>query len=86
MTIDQHRVLIEGDPVGRPIAGCTFAAPGNPPCLLTLAVKKGYSSFVTIGGRPVCLDTVTGLTNGFQPGTWNYKVKNAGQGFVRSAG
>jgi hypothetical protein len=52
------------------------------PCLTTLVVKQGYSTFVTIGGRAVCLDTVTGLTDGSPPGTVNYRVVDPGQRLV----
>jgi len=79
-------LLVRNDPEGRAIVGCPNAAPGVVPCLHTLPVKEGYSDFVRIGGRAVCLDTVTGLTDGVPPGTFRYSVKNAGQRFVRSNG
>jgi len=56
--------------------------PGLKPCATTLRVTKGYSDFVSIGGRRVCLDAVTGLTDGTPPGTVNYVVRKPGQRLV----
>lgn len=77
-------VLVQNDPEGRPIQGCPNVAPGLVPCLQTLPVERGYSSFVRIAGRPLCLDNLKGLTTGVPPGTFSYTVKNAGQALVRS--
>jgi hypothetical protein len=79
------RVLVRPDPQGRAIAGCPNAAPGQKACLNTLPVLEGYSTFVRIEGRAVCLDSVTGLTDGVPPGLFRYQVKNAGQRLVRCA-
>jgi hypothetical protein len=43
---------------------------------------EGYSSFVRINGRAVCLDTVTGFTDGTPPGVVKYIVRHPGQKFV----
>jgi hypothetical protein len=45
-------------------------------------VKEGYSAFVTIDGKPVCLDSLQGLTDGTPPGTVKYKVNAPGQTLV----
>lgn len=84
VTISGRRVLVKADPVGKPIVGCINANPpaGIKPCTSTLPVQKGYSEFVRIDGRAVCLDTVTGLTDGTPPGSHKYKVRDPGQGFV----
>jgi hypothetical protein len=82
VTINGQPVLVEPDPVGRPISGCPNVGATIKPCTSTLAVREGYSDLLTINGRRVCLDTVTGLTDGTPPGTVPYKVKNPGQGFV----
>jgi hypothetical protein len=81
VTIHGRCVLVEPDPVGRPISGCPMVVPFKP-CLVTLLVRKGYSDLLSIGGAKVCLDTVTGLTDGTPPGTVMYKVNDAGQKFV----
>lgn len=75
-------VLVRADPEGRPIAGCPNIGPTIKPCTSTLAVQKGYSSFVRIDGRAVCLDSVTGLTDGTPPGVVKYKVNAPGQTLV----
>ena len=85
--IGGRRVLVEKDPEGRPIKGCPNINIGIKPCTHTLPVKAGYSELVRIGGRRVCLDTVTGLTDGTPPGVVKYLVrgdtaKEAGQVFV----
>jgi len=58
---------------------------GIRPCLTTLKVTAGYSNLIRIAGRRVCLDTITGLTDGTPPGLVKYKVNNAGQPFVQEA-
>jgi hypothetical protein len=85
VTIKGRRVLVENDPEGRSIVGCTNVNPvlGIRPCLTTLKVTAGYSDLIRIDGKRVCLDTVTGLTDGSPPGTVKYKVNDAGQPFVR---
>ena len=80
--IDGAPVLVEADPEQRPIAGCPNTGPAIKPCTSTLKVTDGYSSLVRIGKRRVCLDTVTGLTDGTPPGTVQYKVRHPGQNYV----
>jgi hypothetical protein len=82
VTIGQRRVLVEADPESRSISGCGNAAPPMRPCLTTLAVKEGYSAFVRISGHRVCLDSVSGLTDGMPPGVVRYTVRQPGQTFV----
>jgi hypothetical protein len=82
VTINGRRVLVEADPEGRPIAGCPWVSPGMKPCLTTLKVQQGYSSLIAIQGRRLCLDTVTGLTDGTPPGTFKYSVRRPGQDLV----
>ena len=84
-TIARRKVLIAPDPEGRLIKGCTNANPvvGIRPCLTTLKVKAGYSAFIRIEGHFVCLETVTGLTDGTPPGTVSYKVRKPGQSLVK---
>jgi len=84
--INGSRVLVERNPEGRPIVGCPNAAPPSKPCLTTLAVQTGYSGLLSIDGKRVCLDTVTGLTDGTPPGIVKYKVRNPGQDLVTEAG
>ncbi len=84
VSIGRARVLVEPDPVGKPIAGCVNANPpaGIKPCTSTLVVRQGYSELLRIAGRRVCLDTVEGLTDGTPPGSHKYKVRHPGQEFV----
>jgi hypothetical protein len=85
VTIGRRRVLVESDPEGRPISGCPMIGATIKPCTRTLTVTVGYSDLLRIEGRRVCLDTVTGLTDGTPPGTVEYDVRDAGQGFVSQA-
>jgi len=82
--IAERRALVENDPEGRDIHACSNVNPviGLKPCLHTLVVKEGYSTFVRIGGHAVCLDTVTGLTDGSPPGVVNYDVVDPAQTLV----
>ncbi len=75
-------ILVEDDPEGRPIGGCPNAGPTIKPCTSTLAVQEGYSSLLRIAGNRVCLDRVTGLTDGTPPGMVKYRVRHPGQDFV----
>jgi hypothetical protein len=77
-----RRVLVENDPEGRPIAGCPNIGATIKPCALTKKVDTGYSQFVRVGGKPVCLDTVKGYTDGTPPLSVEYKVRTPGQEFV----
>ena len=87
VTVEKRRVLVEADPEGRSISSCPNANPfaGMKPCVLTLKVIVGYSDFVRIDGKPICLDTVTGLTDGTPSGTVIYKVREPGQTLVTEA-
>lgn len=82
VTIGGRKVLVENDPEGRPISGCPNVGVTIKPCQLTLRVNAGYSEWIRIDGRPVCLDTVDGLTEGTPPGTVHYRVRQPGQDFV----
>lgn len=77
-----RRVLVATDPEGRPISGCPNYGPSIKPCTTTLKVQAGYSGWIRIGGRALCLDTVTGYTDGTPPGVVKYVVNAAGQPWV----
>jgi len=87
VTVEGVPVLVATDPEGRPIAGCPNLNPitGQKPCLTTLKVQRGYSALSKIGGKKVCLQTVTGFTDGTPPGVFKYSVRAPGQAFVRFA-
>lgn len=69
--IQGGNVLCEGDLSGAPIVGCTQPpSPGTKPCTLVVSTLPGSSApTVTVGGRPVLLSTLSGLTDGVPPGT-----------------
>jgi len=74
-------LLVANDPEGRPIAGCPNLTVVSKPCTSTLKVSIGYSRFLAIDQRPICLDTVKGSTDG-QGGAYKYKVNQPGQHLV----
>lgn len=80
--IEKRRVLVRDDPEGRTIMKCPNIGAAIKPCTHTLAVRTGYSAFVTIEGHPVCLDTISGYTDGTPPGTVRYEVRRSGQDIV----
>jgi hypothetical protein len=82
VTVAGRKLLIERDPESRPIGGCPNVGATIKPCTTTLAVQVGYSDLVRIDGKRICLDTVTGLTDGTPPGTVKYNVNVAGQNLV----
>ncbi|YCH07304.1 hypothetical protein ACTAQJ_19800 [Arthrobacter sp. alpha11c] len=77
-------VLVDNDPQGRDISMCPNVGINIKPCNKTLPVTKGYSTFVRIGGKAVCLDTVEGFTDGTPPGAVKYNVRRPGQTLVGS--
>lgn len=85
VSIQGHAVLVEPDPVGKPIVGCPNAGPAIKPCTATLPLKTGYSRLLRIGGRPVCLETLEGFTDGTPPGNVTYSVRRAGQTLVEAS-
>jgi hypothetical protein len=85
VTVAGRSVLVEKDPENRPITMCPNVGAAIKPCLHTLAVTQGYSDFLKIDGRRICLDTVTGLTDGTPPGIVKYIVRRPGQEFVYQA-
>jgi len=78
-TIDGRRVLVEPNPEGKTISGCPNYGLTIKPCTSTLKVQVGYSAYLRVDGKAVCLDTVTGLTDGTPPGTVKYHVRSPGQ-------
>lgn len=80
--IDGERVLVRGDPERKPITGCSNVGPTIKPCSLTLKVSAGYSDLVRIDGRPICLDPLTGNTDGTPPSAIRYVVLDPGQTLV----
>lgn len=80
--IAKSPVQVDNDPESKSIGGCPNIGVGIKPCTTTLKVTKGYSSWIKIGGRAICLDTVTGLTDGTPPGVVMYIVREPGQRFV----
>jgi hypothetical protein len=85
VTVEGRRVLVEVNPQGRPISKCPNVGATIKPCQITLPVQKGYSAWIRIDGSRVCLDTVTGLTDGTPPGTVHYRVLTPGQELVTEA-
>jgi len=85
VTVAGRKVQIQPDPESRTIGGCPNYGPTIKPCTTTLPVRGGYSTFIRISGKPVCLDTVWGLTDGTPPGIVKYQVASPGQQFVSGA-
>jgi hypothetical protein len=86
VTVEGKSVLVEDDPEGRLILGCPNIGATIKPCMKSLKVDTGYSEFVRIDGKPICLDTVTGFTDGTPPGMVKYRVQSPGQEFVSEVG
>jgi hypothetical protein len=63
-------VLCEPDLVGCPIVGCAQPpSPSSKPCLVVVSTLPGSTSMkVMAGGRPVYIQTLTGMTDGVPPG------------------
>jgi hypothetical protein len=77
------RVLVLGDLVGKPIAGCTtppVPVAGTLPCLATVtAGPSGVAPKLRVAGRPVLLESISGQTSGTiggAPQTWSVTSAN----------
>jgi hypothetical protein len=82
VTVERRPLLLRPDPQGRTIVGCPNYGATIKPCVATLPVESGYSCFVRVDGRALCLDAVTGTTDGTPPGMVKYKVRAAGQSLL----
>ncbi|MFJ5958020.1 hypothetical protein ACIQC5_18945 [Paenarthrobacter sp. NPDC092416] len=80
--VHESPILVDNDPQGRDISMCPHIGINIKPCNKTMPVTKGYSTFISIGGKAVCLDTVEGFTDGTPPGAVKYNVRRPGQTFV----
>lgn len=63
VTVETRRVLVRSDPVGRTIAGCPGVPPIQKQCTKTIRVTGGYSRFIRVDGRQVCMSNLVGLTD-----------------------
>lgn len=75
-------VLVEADPVGRVVVACPNVGLNVKPCTRTLAVQTGYSTFVSVDGHALCLQTVVGPTDGVDAQVVLYTVRDPGQQLV----
>jgi hypothetical protein len=82
VTINGISILVEPDPVPWAITGCPNIVPGQKPCTSTIKNVTGYSTFVTVDGHPICLDTIKGLTDGLPQ--VDYLVVTPGQDLVNA--
>ncbi|KXU87043.1 hypothetical protein CR51_36260 [Caballeronia megalochromosomata] len=81
---DGRRLLVDDDPEHRHISGCPNLNPaiGIKPCTSTLGVDEGYSDFVRIGGRRLCIAPLSGHTDGTPSGAVEYLTRDPGQHFI----
>jgi hypothetical protein len=83
LQIDGNSALVVGDLVGVSISGCTNpSSSSSKQCATTTSMIVGDASTLEAGGKPVLLDTATGLTDSIPPGTWS--VSDAGQSIVEA--
>ena len=74
VTIQGGAVMCAGDLEGSPIAACPVPpSPGSKPCTTVVSVlppmaPPSASAKVKVGGKPVLLATLTGMTDGVPPG------------------
>jgi hypothetical protein len=76
--------LCEPDLVGCPVVGCAQPpSPGTKPCTAVISTFPGSATpRLTVQGRPVYLQTLTGLTDGVPPGA--IMCVNPGQTIVQA--
>ncbi|MGI8334815.1 hypothetical protein ACRYCC_33095 [Actinomadura scrupuli] len=66
LTVGGAAVLADGDLLAARILGCRLTPPATP-CAQIITIDAGVSGALTVGGRPVLLQTAQGTTNA---GTW----------------
>jgi hypothetical protein len=78
-------VICEPDLVGAPVTGCGLpATSATSPCTTVIEVLPGSSApTILVGGRPVYVETLVGITNSRPPG--QVAVVFPGQGGVQAA-
>jgi hypothetical protein len=82
VTIEKQRMLVEPDTVKWEITGCPNEPPAMKPCKITETVESGYSTWIRVNGKRICLDTLTGFTDGIAHNLALYTVSQPGQAFV----
>jgi hypothetical protein len=70
VTIQGGPVMCEPDLVGALVVGCAQPpTPSTVPCTAVISTLPGSSNpMVLVGGRPVYIATLSGITNGVPPG------------------
>jgi hypothetical protein len=85
VTIEGKPILVTPDPVGRSIGGCPNIGASIRPCLNTLPIHHGESTFIKIDGRLVIRADLWGYTDGTPPGAVKYEVLDPAQTLVAEA-
>ncbi len=68
---------------GAPVAGCPHGGKGKKPCEHVVRTDPGAGAQrVPVAGRPVLLDTLSGVTDSVPPGT--IRVVDPGQAIVEA--
>jgi hypothetical protein len=80
--VDSHLVLREDDPEGRDIDWCPNRGTNIKRCDKTFRADVGYSTYVSLDGKPVVLGSLDGKTDGTPPMAVHYRMRDAGQHFV----
>lgn len=83
--VEGSRILVAGDPAFKPISGCSNVGATIKPCTATLVQTAGSSQLLFVGGKPACLDTVRGTTDGTPPGIVEFDVAQPGHALVEVA-
>jgi hypothetical protein len=75
LTVGGNKALLQTGVAGQSVTACTTpnapaATPPTKPCQTVVSVLPvSLARKLTIGGQPVVLDTLKGLTDGLPPGT-----------------
>jgi hypothetical protein len=78
LTVNGNKVLVDGDLMGASISSCsTPSTQSSSPCATVSSTVGGVAQKLTVGGKGVLLDNITGVTSGVPPGSLS--VSNAGQ-------
>lgn len=86
LKFDGRAALVARDLAWNPISLCPNYGPTVKPCMNTLPLAAGFSSFVFANGAPLAFDGAKGPTDGVPPGVTSYGVRAPGQTLVRAGG
>jgi hypothetical protein len=78
LKVQGSSVLLQAGVTGKMVSGCkTASSNSTSPCASVTSLASGTASKLMIGGQPVLLQGITGVTNGVPPGALSSSAKQS---------